>query len=332
MALLCGCPLLLLLQKADWAVCSRGQRSNSSCQKQIGGEPQGGVKGQWPVDCPRYDGPGGGRGRLHRAAPMNYEENQWRQEVTRGGQAISSAPGDLFWHWEEKRKKKWRKREEKCDQQGAVFLRILQFKRRVSHHWELFENTSVEVKNKSTTRYEAQAHNCYVTKDLDNFRKQHLRKCMRGCYFHSCWKIPEEQGPTSLWAQQPVSDNTFFYCTCVRANRPRHPRSTIKQTIICHFKRRAIACLVFMFLSVPWKTWTPVFHGQRDVVCEPVTAPPLSLIALCLLICLPLLIHICVLGAPFLPLDICQYGLDLGGPSRSSEARAGDSLENRPLN
>lgn len=164
MALLCGCPLLLLLQKADWAVCSRGQRSNSSCQKQIGGEPQGGVKGQWPVDCPRYDGPGGGRGRLHRAAPMNYEENQWRQEVTRGGQAISSAPGDLFWHWEEKRKKKWRKREEKCDQQGAVFLRILQFKRRVSHHWELFENTSVEVKNKSTTRYEAQAHNCYVTK------------------------------------------------------------------------------------------------------------------------------------------------------------------------
>ena len=53
-----------------------------------------------------------------------------------------------------------------------------------------------------------------------------------------------------------------------------------------------------------------------------------------------LLIHICVLGAPFLfflgffflPLDICQYGLDLNGPSLSSEVGAGDSLENRPLN
>lgn len=55
--------------------------------------------------------------------------------------------------------------------------------------------------------------------------------------------------------------------------------------------------------------------------------PPLSLIALCLLICFPLLIHICVLGAPFLPLDICQYGLDLSGPSLSSEVGAGDSLE-----
>lgn len=64
----------------------------------------------------------------------------------------------------------------------------------------------------------------------------------------------------------------------------------------------------------------------------PVFLPPLCLIELHLLICLPLLIHICVLGTPFLPLDICQYRLDLSGPSLSSEVGAGDSLENRPLN
>lgn len=64
----------------------------------------------------------------------------------------------------------------------------------------------------------------------------------------------------------------------------------------------------------------------------PVFLPPLCLIDLHLLICLPLLIHICVLGTPFLSLDICQYRLDLSGPSLSSEVGAGDSLENRPLN
>lgn len=86
------------------------------------------------------------------------------------------------------------------------------------------------------------------------------------------------------------------------------------------------------FSSLENPIWAPMFHGQRDVVYTPVCLPPLSLIALCLLICLPLLIHICVLGAPFLPLDICQYGLDLSRPSLSSEVGAGDSLENRPLN
>lgn len=86
------------------------------------------------------------------------------------------------------------------------------------------------------------------------------------------------------------------------------------------------------FSSLVNLVWAPMFHGQQDVVCMSVCLPPHSLIALCLLICLPLLIHICVLGAPFLPLDICQYGLDLSGPSLSSEVGAGDSLENRPLN
>ena len=45
---------------------------------------------------------------------------------------------------------------------GAGLLRIFQFKDIVRHHSELFENTSVEVKNKSTMRYLAQSHNYYV--------------------------------------------------------------------------------------------------------------------------------------------------------------------------
>ncbi len=38
----------------------------------------------------------GGRGRPQCAGPVNYEENQWRQEVTRGGWAILSPPDARF--------------------------------------------------------------------------------------------------------------------------------------------------------------------------------------------------------------------------------------------
>lgn len=37
-----------------------------------------------------------GVGSLQHVAPMNYEENQWRQEVTQGGWTILSPPDALF--------------------------------------------------------------------------------------------------------------------------------------------------------------------------------------------------------------------------------------------
>ena len=107
------------------------------------------------------DWEGGGGGGLRRAAPVNYEENQWRQEVIRGGWSI------LSWRSSSKRKKNWRgglkrrKREERYVRQGGRSSKTISVQR---HHSALFENTSVEVKNKkSTMRYLAQSCSHYVT-------------------------------------------------------------------------------------------------------------------------------------------------------------------------
>lgn len=84
-----------------------------------------GLGGLWPVDCLRYDGLGrGAGGSLHCAAPMNYEENQWRQEVTQGGWTILSPPDALFQNWARKQKAENEKERVKICPTGAV-LRIL---------------------------------------------------------------------------------------------------------------------------------------------------------------------------------------------------------------
>lgn len=66
----------------------------------------------------------GGRGKLQCATPANYEENQWRQEVTRGGWAILSPPDARFYNWGGKQEVEKEKERGKHVQQGAVLLRI----------------------------------------------------------------------------------------------------------------------------------------------------------------------------------------------------------------
>lgn len=151
--------------------------------------------------------------------------------------------------------------------------------------------------------------------------------------FTSAKKKPQGQGPTGLWAQPTVSVDTFF-TVYLRENKETLTAMQGHQTNdYFPFKKKCLHMLSFhvSFNSLENLFWAPMY-SQPIRCCVYVCLPPLSLIALCLLICLPLLIHICVLGAPFLPLDICQYGLDLNGPTLSSEVGAGDSLENRPLN
>lgn len=89
--------------------------------------------------------------------PMNYEENQWRQEVTRGGWAILSPPDSFL----KLRRRKEKERGEICPAGGWCTKSILA--QRLRLHSELFANASVEVKNKSTMRYLAQSHSGYVT-------------------------------------------------------------------------------------------------------------------------------------------------------------------------
>lgn len=59
-------------------------------------------------------------------APMNYEENPWRQEVTQGGWTILSPPDALFQNWGSKRK--GGKARVKICPTAAALLRIFQFK------------------------------------------------------------------------------------------------------------------------------------------------------------------------------------------------------------
>lgn len=56
-----------------------------------------------------------------------------------------------------------------------------------------------------------------------------------------------------------------FLHICAETKRMWQPYSAIKQTIISHLKRRAFTCLVFMFLSVPWKTLSgpPCFTANK---------------------------------------------------------------------
>lgn len=70
-----------------------------------------------------WEGEQGG-GSLQCAAPMNYEENQWRQEVTQGGWTILSPPDALFQNWGRKQKAENEKKRVKICPTGAV-LRIL---------------------------------------------------------------------------------------------------------------------------------------------------------------------------------------------------------------
>lgn len=156
---------------------------------------------------------------------------------------------------------------------------------------------------------------------------------MQASYFHPCERKPQGQGPTGLRVQPTVGGDTFF---TVRLRENKEPLTDTQ----CHqtndyfpFKKKCLHMLSFhvSFSSLENLAWA-LMNSRPMRCCVYACPPPLSLIALCLLICLPLLIHICVLGASFLPLDICQYGLDLNRPSLSSEVGAGDSLENRPLN
>lgn len=86
---------------------------------------------------------------------------------------------------------------------------------RLRHHSELFENTSVEVKNKSTMRYLARSHSYYATNQnswnaSDHFWKHHLNKFMHESYLSPLPTKPQGQSPTGLRAEQTVSDDTFF--------------------------------------------------------------------------------------------------------------------------
>lgn len=67
-------------------------------------------------------------GRLQSLAPVNYEENQRRQEVALGGRAIFSPPDAPFKTWRHKNEDRKKERDGGTVQQGAVFLKMFQIR------------------------------------------------------------------------------------------------------------------------------------------------------------------------------------------------------------
>lgn len=68
----------------------------------------------------------GSRGRLQCVAPMNYEENQWRQEGAQGGWAILSPPDALFLKlWRKEKVEKEKERGKICPAGGFSSKNIL---------------------------------------------------------------------------------------------------------------------------------------------------------------------------------------------------------------
>lgn len=120
---------------------------------------------------------------------------------------------------------------------------------------------------------------------------------------------------------------------CAETKRLWQPYGAIKQAITSHLKRRAFTRLVFMFCF-----FSPRFLGKPCLGPRVFTANEMLCARLSSCLPLPSCFMFAYLFAFtysylrfgrsfFSPLDICQYGLDLNGPSLSSEVGAGDSLE-----
>lgn len=177
------CSLFLVPLKADWDVCLRGRRSNSSCQKQIGGEPQGGVRGQWPVDCRGMIDGKGAEGGCSVWLPWTMKkissDKRWLRVARQFCQHLM-----LFSHTRRGKREfrkggREREREEKCVQQGAVLLRIFEFK-----DLDIIQRYL----NAHHCKLKIKTHSYYVThKKNNNFREHHLKKSMHTSCFHLCY-------------------------------------------------------------------------------------------------------------------------------------------------